>query len=184
MDTGYSVSVQGQRNILDVLQTYVSGNKLVITFKNDKRVRTYDPLQVLIRMPSLDRVRLSGSGNIKVSGMVNAPSMETDISGSGNLEMTHLQTSLLDASISGSGNLLIGGGGVTEAQMKISGSGRMDLGQVQAQKAYTRTSGSGDIWIRVVQWLDVSISGSGSVFYRGQPVIKTAISGSGRVVPF
>src|SRR5215212_10643303 len=59
-DPNYKVEISAQRNILQVMETYVSGNRLVIKFKNDVRVRTHDPVMVIISAPTVNSLRISG----------------------------------------------------------------------------------------------------------------------------
>ena len=183
-DSEYKLEVMAQQNILDVMETYVSNGKLVVKFKNDVRVRSYDQVMVKVSGPSLSSIRLSGAGDVNAIGKFSPASMELDISGSGDLYISELNTGWLDTEISGSGNVKIATGSATEEKLKISGSGDIDLTYVLANKATTKTSGSGDIRLNVAQNLDVTISGSGSVYYKGNPYINTNISGSGKVVHF
>jgi len=180
-DAAYKVEIAAQQNILDVIETYVSNGKLVIKFKNDVRVRAHESIVVTLSGPQMNSLRVSGSGNITTTGLINTTNMDIDISGSGNVDVQNITASFLDANISGSGNISIDGGTITEEKLKISGSGNIDLQDVESTKANTTTSGSGDMWISVSKNLDVTISGSGSVRYKGNPIINTSISGSGKV---
>jgi hypothetical protein len=181
VDAVYKVEITAQQNIIDVTETYVSNNKLVIKFKNDVRVRSHEDIIVMISGPQLNSIRVSGSGNITTTGNINTNTMDLDISGSGNINMQQLTAAYFDANISGSGNISVDNGSATEERLKISGSGNIDLQNVLASKATTTTSGSGDMWLNVSKNLDVTISGSGSVRYKGNPIINTSISGSGKV---
>jgi hypothetical protein len=183
-DSVYKVEINAQQNILDVMETYVSENRLVIRFKNSVRVKSHDPVKVVVSAPSFNSLRISGSGNIIGTGSLAPSSMELDISGSGNITLADLKTGLIDADISGSGDVNVSSGSATEEKLKISGSGSMDLSTVAASRVNTKTSGSGDVRVSASQQLDVNISGSGSVYYKGNPVINTSISGSGKVIHF
>ncbi|RPD50798.1 MULTISPECIES: head GIN domain-containing protein [Chitinophagaceae] len=177
----FKVEVRAQDEILRVLDTYVSGEKLVIKFENDVRVRLHDGVSVTVTAPSLRSLRVSGSGDIRTTGDIQSAAMEMDISGSGDIDMQHLATDYLDATISGSGDIKVFNGTATEEKLKISGSGSINLAGVAAKNVQTRTSGSGDTRLRVSDRLDVTIAGSGSVYYTGTPVINASISGSGKV---
>lgn len=181
-DVSYNVEVKAQRNILDVLETYVSNGKLIVRFKHDVNVRRHDDIVVNIKAPALNGLRLSGSGNLNASGPFTPSTLDLELSGSGNISLQQLNTAYLDADISGSGNITIGAGSVPDVRLGISGSGNIDMANVTTNKARTTTSGSGYMKLQVAQELDVSIAGSGSVYYRGTPVINTRISGSGRVL--
>jgi hypothetical protein len=177
----FKVEVQAQDEIQRVLDTYVSGDKLVIKFENDVRVRLHDGVTITVTAPSLRSLRVSGSGDIRTTGDIQSAAMEMDISGSGDIDMQNLRTDYLDATISGSGDIKVLNGVATEEKLKISGSGSINLAGVAAKNVNTRTSGSGDTRLQVSDKLDVTIAGSGSVYYTGSPVINASISGSGKV---
>jgi Putative auto-transporter adhesin, head GIN domain len=179
----YKVEVRAQQNLLGYLETYVSNNRLVIRFDNDVRVRTHEDIVVNISAPNLNSLRVSGSGDIIANGSLTPGSMDIDISGSGNITVSNLETNFLESNISGSGDIKVINGSATEEKLKISGSGGMDLTNVIAKTINTTTSGSGDIRVHATDRLNVTISGSGSVYYKGQPTISTRISGSGDVRP-
>lgn len=178
------VEVSAQQNILDVLQTYVSNNKLVIKYKDGTRVNSREAIRIEVSAPQLDNLRLSGSGNLNVAGPFTPSSLELDISGSGDMNLSELNTGYLDATISGSGNFRVSGGAATEEKLKISGSGNLDLENVTAANVTTNTSGSGSIKVTATLLLNVTISGSGSVYYKGSPQVNASISGSGKVNHF
>src|SRR5690606_24277230 len=177
------IELHAQQNVLAVLETYKSGNNLVIKYRNDTRLGKHEPVTIYLTAPDLNDLRISGSGDIFAAGDISNNDMEMDISGSGHIKMDKLITTYLDANISGSGSIEIDNGEADEQKLRISGSGNCLLKDVVSQKVTTTTSGSGDIWIHVEDELQSNISGSGSVFYKGQPTINTSISGSGKVRP-
>ncbi len=181
----YKVELTAQRNILDVLQTNVASGILHIDFKDNVRAKDYEEIIANITAPSLNDVRLSGSGDINVHGNVATSSLKVLVSGSGNISIQNaVVLDVIRTDVSGSGNIFILNGSATDHDMKISGSGNVDMVGVVAQNATTRISGSGDVKVQVSKKLDAHISGSGSVYYRGNPIISTEISGSGRVIPY
>lgn len=182
-DPVYKLEVTAQQNILNVLETHVVGNELIIKFRNDTRVKSHEHITVLVSSPTIDRFRLSGSGNIIASDSINMAKMSLVISGSGSIKLQSLVANSLNAAISGSGDISVLGGTLHTQQLAISGSGNIDTGNVPAYSVTTATSGSGKISLNASHDLDVSISGSGSVFYKGNPEITTRISGSGKIVP-
>jgi hypothetical protein len=181
-DSVYKVELSAQQNVLDEIQTYVSDDRLVIKLTHNVKLRSYEPLKVMVSGPTLNALRVSGSGDIITTSSFTSGSVNLDVSGSGSIKVTDLTADYIDANISGSGNIEVENGAITEQRLKISGSGNMDLSNVNGTKGRTTTSGSGDIRLNVSQELDVTISGSGSVFYKGNPAIDTRISGSGKVV--
>jgi hypothetical protein len=177
----YKIELTAQQNVLDVIETPVIDNKVVIRFKNDVRVRSHEPITVKVTAPSISSIGLSGSGNVTALSPITGNALYFKLSGSGNLSLPSVTTTMLEATISGSGNIYIGSGNTITESLWISGSGNIDAQNVAAKSAITNTSGSGTIKLNASDTLKATISGSGSVFYSGNPIINTSISGSGRV---
>jgi putative autotransporter adhesin-like protein len=181
----YKVEITAQQNILDVINTNVVNGVLHIDFKDNVRVRVHEDVTVNISLPAADYFRLSGSGNMDVSGDVAANNLKLTLSGSGNIAVQNaVIADKIDVEVSGSGNITVLNGSAINEDLDISGSGNIQLAGVAAQKTTAHISGSGDVKVVVSQWLDAHISGSGSVYYHGNPIISTHISGSGKVIPF
>lgn len=180
----FQVDVSAQRAVMNVLRTNVSGGVLYIDFKNNVHVRTTEEVLVSITMPLLDYVRLSGSGDINVTGEVSSGSFNAQVSGSGNINLQKLETSgTLDARLSGSGDINIYNGTAAHEKLQLSGSGGINFAGLTAATAEAHISGSGNIRVKVEQSLDARISGSGSIYYAGNPQVSSQISGSGKVKP-
>lgn len=177
----FKVEIIAQQNILDVIQTSVVNDELVIKLKNNTVIKSNETIVVNITMPEVKGLKVNGSGNM-TTGNIVAGNIAVSINGSGNIHLASLTADQFQATISGSGGIRAMGGNIGSTVLKISGSGDIDLIDVQADSAHTTTSGSGSIRIRVAQTLHVIISGSGSVFYKGTPVVTTNISGSGNIV--
>jgi hypothetical protein len=177
----FKLEVSAQQNILDILITELQNNKLVVRFKNDKRVKKHEPIIVKVTGPDLNSLRISGSGNIQTLNDITTQGLDLDVSGSGNIRMGSLTATAIDANISGSGNIGINSGATQSQRLKISGSGNINLLGVPAKSVSTTTSGSGEMRVFASEMLNVTISGSGSVYYFGAPSVNASISGSGAV---
>jgi hypothetical protein len=183
-DSIFKIEASAQQNILDVMETVVSGNQLIVKYRNDVKVRSSEPITIVIAAPEINSLRISGSGNINCAETLEAATMNLDISGSGNILLTAVNADKLNANISGSGDSRINSGTIDEEKLVISGTGNIKLQNVLAAKSIATISGSGNIYINVLQQLDATISGSGSVFYKGNPVVNITNSGSGKVSKF
>lgn len=184
IDPVFKVEVTAQRNILQVLRTRVDNGVLEIDFPNDVRVRDHEDIVVNISGPTADYLRLSGVGDIHVSGTIVANRLDMGVSGTGTISVPQVTiTDKIVANISGSGSIDVAGGSAKNEDLRISGSGNMDLSDVAAERGVIHISGSGDMKVNLSQHLDAHISGSGNVWYRGNPTIETHVSGSGTVKP-
>ncbi len=153
-----SVQVEADDNVLERLTTDVVGRRLELGARGSFTSKS--PIRYTITAATLTGVQVSGSGNIRVTGLSSGP-FDAVVSGSGNIEPSGTCESLT-VRISGSGNL--NGEGLTCADGRVS------------------VSGSGNVDVEVTTELDVEVSGSGNVTYRGDPSVTTNVTGSGRVV--
>jgi Putative auto-transporter adhesin, head GIN domain len=179
----YKVEIKAQRNIIDIIETYKSGNGLIIKFRNNLYAGRRTDIVINISAPSLESFHLNGPGDAYVTGNFTAQQFNTNVSGSGNLTADNLQiANTLTAQVSGSGNIRGVTGFAKTTKITVSGSGNIDFTGLKADNVEARISGSGNTKVYAVQTLDASISGSGIVYYSGNPSISTRISGSGKVI--
>ena len=178
----HKIELTAQQNILNVIETPIINNKVVIRFKNNARVRDHEQITIRVTAPSVTSIGSSGSGNVTVSGPLAGNNLYFSLSGSGDMTLPMVTANYLETTTSGSGNITIAGGTTVTEKLKISGSGNIDAQHVLSKTATTNTSGSGNIKLNAAENLNVTISGSGSVYYSGSPLINVNISGSGQVV--
>jgi hypothetical protein len=194
-DDQSEVAIEAESNLIPHIRTEISGSTLRIYSKEN--LKTHYTIKLYIHTPDVNGVTLSGSGLIDL-GEVHTDNLEVELSGSGDIKGTVYAdqlgigingsgtanigtvTNSLDTYISGSGDMYFGGAANT-ANFKISGSGSVRAYELEIKTCYTNISGSGDMYLHVIDYLDVKISGSGSIYY-GYPQVTTDISGSGQVV--
>lgn len=196
------VELSGQKNILDVLETKVTGSVVHIYMNHHVQLRSHKPVQVTVRAPELHMAAVNGSGHLRIVGTRHAEEMKLSVAGSGDLLTDSLQLAGgITGTLSGSGSLVIGclvtpqgvfrlGGSskiqaetavVETLEIALSGSGNADLGAVTSREAVVRVSGSGNATIGYTDTLLAELSGSGNLRYRGSPHITSDISGSGKL---
>jgi lipopolysaccharide export system protein LptA len=180
-DSVYSIEIQAQQNILDVIESPVEGGVLVLKIQDHTVLGKHDPIRIYIHAPSIKGLDVSGSGNISAGEVMHQPDLNYNISGSGNINVAEVKSKQLYGRISGSGNITGSSGTSDYATLTISGSGNLNFQDVMADTVYVTISGSGDVTAYAVKYLDVTISGSGNVRYNGNPIINQHISGSGNV---
>lgn len=179
----FKVTVEGDEETLEDTDIYVRGGMLIIDNKDNNFSwfgnRNRD-LEVMITMPKLEEVSVSGSGNLVTKGKFSSERLELNVSGSGDLEI-EADARQTEASISGSGKIYIKGS-TDRLDMSISGSGRIRGEDFKAKTCYAKISGSGSCEIYVEEEIDAKISGSGSIYYDGNPQrVNSHSSGSGKV---
>ena len=102
------------------------------------------------------------------------------ISGSGNIDISEIDTDSFQATVTGSGNIDPSGSS-TSLEVTISGSGEFSGDDLESAIGDVTVSGSGEAVVNVTDDLMVRITGSGDVHYMGDPTIDQDISGSGGV---
>lgn len=172
------VEIEGQQNIIDLIELEVRGGHWVI--KPSKNVRQAKGLTFYITMPAFDEVALSGSGKVRGTGkFTGLEEVELALSGSGDVVLD-LEAEEIEGRISGSGDMRLGGK-AGEVEIMVSGSGNVDASGLVAETCEVHVSGSGDVSVHADGDLKVSISGSGDVRYGGKASVDARISGSGSV---
>lgn len=175
-----SVSVESHKNIIELLHTSVQNDLWKIHFT--KSVRGYQKMNVYVTVPTLQRIAVSGSGNIRGETPFNwKGTVKLAVSGSGDIQI-ELHSAEVDASISGSGDITVKGT-AGRLEVAISGSGNVHAAGLNVETAAVAISGSGDCSAHPRNDLDVRISGSGDVTYYGKPKVHSKISGSGNIIP-
>ena len=155
-----SVVVLADDNLIGSVRTTVRSGALVI--ETTGSVSTRAPMRVAVIVPEVQSVRLSGSGNLIVDGVVS---------------------SSFTASLPGSGTMLVAGQ-TDYLEASLQGSGEMNLHGLIAQEVKVQLPGSGTIQVYATDSLDADVSGSGTVMYAGNPPRVThTVQGSGAVEP-
>lgn len=178
----FKVELLAQQNILDEIETVMTGSDLTIKFrKSNTNVRSHDEPVFKITMPFIDKAELHGSGNLNAAAVVDAELIDLLINGSGSMEFSNLQATEVLAKTNGSGKIRVKAGTTDRADLEISGSGDIEVADLVSREAEVHISGSGKVEVNASEKLKVRISGSGKVRYRGTPVISSEVSGSGSI---
>ncbi len=158
--TRQSVVVHADSNLLGRVTTHVRSGKLVIGTTPGHSAKS--PMFVSVSVPSLDRLRLQGAGNISVTG-INSRTLNVALPGSGNIDA---------------------GGAATKLRVTISGEGTAQLRQLIADDAKAAVSGDGTIMLTATNSLTARISGTGAVLYGGSPPhVAQKVTGTGTISP-
>jgi hypothetical protein len=195
------VEIEGDKNMLSIIETEVNGSSLVIhtpkkwNWRNDEKVTVY------ITVTDLEAVSVSGSGDVIGETLFKVSDIELNVSGSGGMNLEIAASGKVKADVSGSGNLqvkgtgrnfrsqLSGSGKVTmnmniseDVVFSVSGSGKIDA-TGKAEEVKTTISGSGRVLASNLEAkrCEVRISGSGNVEINVKDELDASISGSGSV---
>lgn len=171
-----SLRVEAEAELLPYLETVVEGRQLEIRTRRGFRLQPTRPVRYHITMPDLDSVRISGSGDLQVVH-VDVDRLDLSISGSGDIQIGRLLAERLGVDISGSGHVEVEGGEVGRQEIRITGSGECFTDGMASSEARVEITGSGEATVWARESLNVRITGSGDVGYYGSP--QTSVSGRG-----
>ncbi|MBS1503873.1 MAG: DUF2807 domain-containing protein [Bacteroidetes bacterium] len=185
LDGNESVKVTAEAGIIDEIETVVEGGTLKIRFKDHHRWyrddgENHGKIEVDVEAKSLDALTNSGSGSIRVEGMISADNFRATLSGSGDMSAS-VKSGDVHAVISGSGSIKLSGSS-GDADFVITGSGEMDCKHLRTNSVSATVTGSGNIYVEADKSIMARITGSGGVIYTGSASnIIAHTTGSGRV---
>lgn len=171
--------VRAEENLIDYLKTEVQAGELVI-WKDPVTLLNTRPIEYHLTVGNLDRVALTGAGQIEASDLVTGP-LAVVLSGAGNIDLVDLSAPSLDVRTSGVGGVTTSGS-VHMQTIRLGGMGDYDGRDLTSSVAEVLITYGGSATVRVQDHLTVTINGSGNVYYIGDPVVDSTINGSGAVV--
>lgn len=174
-----SVRAEGDTAVLERLDIRVEGGELRIGTQRGFSFRGPGRVTIHVTTPSLRGAEIAGSGDMQVSAL-QTQRFEGEIAGSGNLILQQLRAEAAEFEIAGSGNVRAAGQ-VRDAKVEVMGSGNADLSGLQAQDADVSIAGSGDARMHASGAARVSIMGSGNVTVAGGARCNVSKMGSGDV---
>lgn len=175
-----TITVTTDENLHEYVE--IESNKGVLKLKIKNNVNISSKKGVIIKVPFTDinNVSLTGSGDVISNNTINATNFETEITGSGDMNLDVKATSI-DAKLTGSGDLKLTGS-VSELEIKVTGSGDFEGKNLNAENVEAYVSGSGDISINVTKNLKARVHGSGDITYSGNPEsTNKKVMGSGDI---
>ncbi|MCB0497670.1 MAG: DUF2807 domain-containing protein [Cyclobacteriaceae bacterium] len=177
----YSLTLEGDPDDLEEIETYVSDGTLKIRKDNDWNwFDNMDDVKIYVTLVDFKGASVSGSGKITNSNNLTGENVKFSVSGSGDINL-YVNCKSVDAHISGSGDINLEGS-TDSMELSISGSGDMNSLGMSANSLEAHISGSGSAKVKVKEEIDAHISGSGKIRYEGDPKkIYEKVSGSGSV---
>lgn len=151
------VEVEADDNVLPLLSTEVSGNKLIV--KPTRNYSSSEAPKISITVPNVEAVETNGAGTIQVSG-VNNDKIQFYANGAPQI---------------------IASGTTKMVGVDVNGAAKIDTHNLRADRAVVDSKGVSKVDLGVSNRLDVTVSGPSSVTYRGDPVVNKTINGPGKV---
>jgi len=174
----YDVKIKAEKNVLDILEVELKGNKLVIGERSNL-LFVRKEIDIFITTPKIEVIKIFGSGDIQSKNKILSEELDIVITGDGDVDLD-LEVNDLLTKIIGSGDVQYTGK-VENHEISVLGSGSVKAFDLQTQNTKVGISGSGNAEVDAEDELEIRISGSGSVLYKGQPQLDQRVSGSGKV---
>lgn len=174
-----SLEIEGEDNIIAVIETEVRGDTLHIGVKENTTTNPTEPVRVYLTMTEIAGLEVTGASSIAAKSIVS-DRLTLDVNGSGDANIETLSAASLKVDISGSGSVEVAGQ-ATDQVIVIGGSGRYQAADLESETVDVEVNGAGEATVWASQTLNADISGSGSVAYYGTPTVSQNISGSGEV---
>ncbi|MCP4213762.1 MAG: DUF2807 domain-containing protein [bacterium] len=174
-----SVVLEGEDNILPLVDTYIESGILVIDSSHSYRSRS--DLKAYITLTDIRKLAISGAGFIYGEEPINADDLILDSTGAGKVELDVTSQSI-STRITGAGSVILSGT-TSEHLVEITGAGNVEAANLQAAVYDILIAGAGNCNVYVTQRLEATITGSGSIFYSGNPAtVNARVTGSGTIV--
>jgi len=176
------ITIEGEENLLEYIVTEVRDGKLKVKTKNNVYLKTSYNKTIKITIPfeDINRVSLSGSGDMWNEDTIKASSFKASLAGSGDLVLK-VDVSDLEGSVAGSGDLTLKGN-TNNLKAKVAGSGDFHGFNLQSNHTEVSVAGSGDAEVVSNESLKARVAGSGDIEYKGNPDKEdTKVSGSGSI---
>ena len=176
-----SLKIEAEENLQQHILTEVNAGKLKISVEKGYSLTPSRNHDIIITVPftNIEGLSLTGSGDIRSSGLVTAENFSVSITGSGDVKLP-LKAKNTSANVTGSGDIELKGSSV-DFVCKVTGSGDISAFDFECQNVQATVTGSGDIQVYASETLKASNPGSGDIEYRGNPKkedFKTIGSGS------
>ena len=154
-----AVRIDAPANILEEMITSVDNNTLNIRI--NQCIDDLDNVNIFVTIPEIERLLLTGVGNMSTTGSIEADELDITLTGVGNF------------SLKGRADIL---------DVMLTGVGDINAFQFETDICNINISGVGDAEVFVNDELNVTITGLGSVFYLGTPTVTSTITGTGSVI--
>jgi hypothetical protein len=173
----FSLELEGDDNLLEEIETLVRGDTLVVRYLRDQAA--YLPtrgIQVYLSMPEIERVELSGGGELR-SDRLQADFLSIQMSGGSHAFIDFLLAGSLDVEISGGGSIRLAGGEVGRQTVDLSGGSGIFARDLKTQDTVIQISGGGQGEVWATELLDADLSGGSQLEYYGHPRVAEETSG-------
>lgn len=173
----FDVKVEAESNLQDYVLTRVSGDRLIVRFKEKISIKSRESVKVYVSMPELDYAAASSSGTINCQSTFTGDELDVSVS-SGSRVSVAFEGEEVDADASSGGRVEITGS-ATRVRADASSGGSVRGTDFTATSARCEASSGGSVRMGVKNKLRADASSGGTVRYYGNPSNVSVDSSSG-----
>lgn len=167
------VLVRADENLLDVIETEVMGDELII--RSTARVRNAKSFKVFVTSPEYRSVKSSAGANVYSETEIASDALDVAASAGANVTL-EVNAGELEASASAGANVQLEGL-ARECRADASSGANIKAEDLRVKNADLSVSSGANIWMAIDNHLKATASSGGTVFYQGDPA-QTDISKS------
>jgi carbon monoxide dehydrogenase subunit G len=173
------VVVESDDNIIKYIETNVSGNVLEIKTNHSMGFNNAH-YKVFITAPAINSIEASGAANIKAKDQLKSSGkISFDISGAAEVTAS-VDAPEVEVEISGAGNMDLSGR-TRSYKAKVTGSGDLKAADFLSENADVDVSGAGSAKVHASVSLKAEASGAGNISYKGGASVQQKTSGAGTI---
>jgi len=179
------LTIKAESNLIKHIKTEVDNDVLKLYTEKGFYLRPSRGKKLLITVPfkDLNKVTLSGSGDIVGKDVIKATAFKTGVSGSGDVTL-QVNSKNAEGFVTGSGDLVLTGSS-DNFECSLTGSGDIEAFGLSANEVDASVTGSGDIQVTASESIRARVTGSGDIDYKGNPEIEDKkVSGSGDITAY
>ena len=175
-----SIKIEGDQNLLEYVEVYEEGGTLRIHTRKGINIKPTRSMKVHVSNPDFKGFEASGACNIIGQNMIKTSgNVRIDLSGASDVDM-QLDAPKIETEVSGAGSVKLAGK-TKDFSVDGSGSTEVQCFDLLAENVRIDISGAGDAQVFASVKLDVDVSGAGNVRYKGNANVTQNISGAGSV---
>lgn len=174
-----SLSVETDDNLMQHIETTVSGGVLDIRTESGIDIDPSDSVVYRITASAITGIRLVGAGGIDLDA-ASGGDFEIELIGAGDIAVASLMADNLKVTIAGVGKVTVMGG-VASQEVNIPGAGSYEGRSLQSRSAVVTASGAGSADVWATETLEATVSGVGSIDYYGSPEVTESVTGIGSI---
>ncbi len=176
----FKVVVEADDNLLDVIETELKGNMLVVGTDN-VNIRGAKAKKVHVTLPSLEALKISSAGDCDGQTPFHCGDLRLDVSSAGDLEL-EVEADRINLDISSSGDVRLSGE-VKEFDVSLSSAGDLHAFDLVAEFVDVSASSAGDARVHATKEISMSASSAGDIHYMGDAeVVHSNKSSAGSII--